>query len=227
MQSLCDNNNIAIHALENRIKIISPTQFTAFRKFIQQGEASMTSADESSVVGLGKVLDQANIHRVKHSERAARLLLHLGRRMDIPEAKLVLLRQGMLLHDIGKTQIPDSINNKRGPLTQEEWKVMKRHPELGFQMVNRVPYPREVAEIVRYHHENWDGSGYPDGLCGEAIPLHARMAAIVEVWDALLHNLPYRPAWKKSDALEYMKEQAGLKFDPQVVAVFVEMIEED
>lgn len=184
----------------------------------------MTASEDSTIDGLGKVLDQANTHRIKHSERAAKLILHLGQRMNVPEAGLVMLRQGMLLHDIGKTQIPESITGKRGPLTQDEWKVMKCHPEIGFQMVKRTPYPPEVAEIVRYHHENWDGSGYPHGLAGEAIPFYARMAAIVEVWDALLHSLPYRPAWKKADALAYVKEQSGQKFDPQIVAVFVEMI---
>lgn len=187
----------------------------------------MTLSDDASIEGLGQMLDQANVHRVKHSERAARLILSLGQPLGIPEAGLALLRQGMLLHDIGKTQIPDRITNKRGPLTQEEWKIMKRHPEIGYQMVNRIPYPAEVADIVRYHHENWDGTGYPQGLCGEAIPYYARIAAIVEVWDALLHNLPYRSAWKKSDALAYVKEQAGQKFDPRIAAVFVEMVGED
>jgi putative nucleotidyltransferase with HDIG domain len=187
----------------------------------------MTVSEDGTIKGLGNVLDQANIQWVKHSKRAARLVVRLGQKMGLPEAGLVILRQGMLLHDIGKTQIPDNIMNKREPLTQEEWRVMKRHPEIGFQIVSRVPYPPEVAEIVRYHHENWDGTGYPQGLCEEAIPLYARMAALVEVWDALRHNLPYRPAWKKCDALAYIKEQAGQKFDPQIVAVFVEMVGEE
>ncbi len=187
----------------------------------------MTVSDDAALGNLGKSLDRANIQRMKHSERAARLIFRLGERMGVPESGLVLLRQGMLMHDIGKTQIPDRIINKRGPLTQDEWKVMKQHPEIGYQLVSRVPYPVEAAEIVRYHHENWDGTGYPHGLAMEAIPLYARMAAIVEVWDALLHNLPYRPAWKKEDALLYIKEQAGQKFDPQIVSVFTGMIEEE
>jgi putative nucleotidyltransferase with HDIG domain len=186
----------------------------------------MTASENSTIDGLGKELDQDNIHRIKHSERAALLILQLGQRMNVPEAGLVLLRQGMLLHDVGKTQIPKNITGKRGPLTQDEWKVMKCHPEIGYQMVKRAPYPPEVAEMVRYHHENWDGTGYPHGLAGEAIPLYARMAAIVEVWDALLHSLPYRPAWKKDEALAYVKEQACQKFDPQIVAVFVEMVDD-
>jgi putative nucleotidyltransferase with HDIG domain len=155
------------------------------------------------------------------------LIARFGQKLGISADGLNLLSQGMLLHDIGKTQIPDSISNKRGPLTQEEWKVMKRHPELGYQIVSRDACPPEVTEIVRYHHENWDGTGYPKGLCGEAIPYYARIAAIVEVWDALLHNLPYRPAWKKADALAYLKEQAGQKFDAQLVAQFIAMVGEE
>lgn len=189
-------------------------------------DAADNAADTAAVEGLGKALDQANIQRLKHSERAARLIVRLGKEMGVSESDLAHLRQGMLMHDVGKTQIPAKITGKHGPLTQEEWKVMKRHPELGYQIVNQAQGPKAVAEIVRYHHENWDGTGYPHGLSGEAIPLYARMAAIVEVWDALTHALPYRPPWKKADALAYVKEQAGQKFDPKIVAVFVEMVEE-
>ncbi len=184
-------------------------------------------SDEVGQVELGKVLNQANTQRIKHSERTSRLIFHLGQRMGLPETSLAYLRQGMLMHDIGKTEIPDQILTKREPLTQDEWKVMKRHPEIGYKIVCCGQTPPEVAEMVLYHHENWDGTGYPKQLKGEEIPLFARMAAIVEVWDALLHVLPYRPAWKKNDALEYIRQEAGLKFDPELAAVFIEIMSED
>jgi putative nucleotidyltransferase with HDIG domain len=188
------------------------------------GEGDMTGTSDELIEGLGSLMNQANAQRLKHSERTAKLILRLGARMDLHEEEFVLLRQGMLMHDIGKTEIPEGLLNKRGPLTQEEWKVMKRHTEIGFRLVNRIPVPKPVAEMVLYHHENWDGTGYPEGLRGEAIPFYARLAAVVEVWDALTHVLPYRPAWKKEDAMNYLQDQSGLKFDPQIIPEFIRLV---
>jgi HD-GYP domain-containing protein (c-di-GMP phosphodiesterase class II) len=138
---------------------------------------------------------------------------------------LVHLRRGALLHDIGKMGIPDHILNKPGPLTEEEWEVMRQHPVHAYKLLAPIPFLHPALEVAYNHHEKWDGSGYPRGLKGEAIPLAARIFAVVDVWDALLDDRPYRRAWTEEAARAYLREQAGAHFDPQVVEVFLKVLE--
>lgn len=147
-------------------------------------------------------------------------------RMGMDAAQLAHVRRGALLHDIGKMGIPDAILLKPGPLTDEEWAIMHRHPQYAYEMLHPVQYLRPALEIPYCHHEKWDGSGYPRGLKGEEIPLSARIFAVADVWDALTSDRPYRPAWPQARALAYIREQAGKHFDPQVVRVFFEVIED-
>jgi HD-GYP domain-containing protein (c-di-GMP phosphodiesterase class II) len=126
-----------------------------------------------------------------------------------------------MLHDIGKICIPDEILQKEAPLTKEEYAIIREHPITAYNILRQVPYFRPALDIPYYHHEKWDGTGYPLGLKGKKIPLVARISAVVDVWDALLSDRPYRPAWKPEDAKMYLLEQAGSHFDPQVVRVFV------
>ena len=121
--------------------------------------------------------------------------------------------------------VPDSILQKNGPLDAEEWKVMMQHPVNAARMLEPIPFLREAVAIPYCHHERWDGTGYPQGLKGEEIPLAARIFAVVDVWDALRSDRPYRPAWTAEQTLEYIKEQSGSHFDPQVVQAFVEIIQ--
>lgn len=138
------------------------------------------------------------------------------------EEELSHVRRGALLHDIGKMGIPDSILLKPGKLTEEEWDVMRKHPVHSFRMLSRIEYLRQAIDIPYCHHEKWDGTGYPRGLKGEEIPLAARIFAIVDVWDALTSNRPYRKAWPKEKALEHIKEQSGKHFDPKIVDLFLQ-----
>ncbi|MDO9532570.1 MAG: HD domain-containing phosphohydrolase, partial [Deltaproteobacteria bacterium] len=131
------------------------------------------------------------------------------------------------LHDIGKIGIPDSILLKPGPLTEEEWKIMRQHPVKAFQLLAPIAYLKPALDIPYCHHEKWDGSGYPRGLAGEVIPLGGRIFAIVDVWDALSSDRPYRAAWPREKIIDHLKEQAGKHFDPQVVAAFLEILAED
>ena len=128
-----------------------------------------------------------------------------------------------LLHDVGKIAVPDAILRKPGPLTPEEWDVMHRHPYYSRQIVAPVEPLRRLTPWIYHHHERWDGTGYPDGLKGEAIPLAARIIAVADVWDALRSDRPYRKAWPEEKAWEHIREQAGKHFDPQVVEVFLRM----
>ena len=128
------------------------------------------------------------------------------------------------MHDIGKMGVPDNILLKPGPLTEEEWEIMRKHPQFAYELLTPIDYLHQALDIPYSHHEKWDGTGYPRGLKGEEIPLAARIFAVVDVWDALTSERPYRPAWSREKAIEYIKTQSGVHFDPQVVEVFLESI---
>ncbi len=132
---------------------------------------------------------------------------------------------GAILHDIGKMGIPDSILLKAGPLTKAEWEIMRKHPVHAYDMLSAIPFLRKAMDIPYCHHEKWDGSGYPNGLKGEDIPLSARIFALVDVWDALRSDRPYRKAWTDEEALTYIKELSGIHFDPLVVHAFFDLID--
>ena len=140
------------------------------------------------------------------------------------EEELVHIRRGALLHDMGKLGIPDSILQKADNLTAAEWEIMHKHPQFAYDMLDPIEYLRGALDIPYCHHEKWDGTGYPRGLKQEEIPVAARLFAVVDVWDALTSDRPYRPAWRKEDALNYIREQSGKYFDPQIVELFFEVI---
>ena len=139
------------------------------------------------------------------------------------EDELLQVRRGSLLHDMGKLGVPDHILHKPGSLTDEEWAVMKKHPQLAHDMLYPIEYLRPALEIPYCHHEKWDGTGYPRGMKGDDIPVSARLFAIVDVWDALTSDRPYRSAWTKEKALAHIKEQSGKHFDPAVVDLFLKI----
>jgi HD-GYP domain-containing protein (c-di-GMP phosphodiesterase class II) len=147
--------------------------------------------------------------------------------MGVPQERLEDIRRGALLHDIGKMGIPDSVLLKPGTLDEREWEIMRRHPEYAVDMLSQIDYLRPALEICYCHHEKWDGGGYPRGLKGEEIPAEARIFAIVDVWDALTNDRPYRKAWSKDDAIRYICQQNGKHFDPDVVKAFFELMRRD
>jgi HD-GYP domain-containing protein (c-di-GMP phosphodiesterase class II) len=142
----------------------------------------------------------------------------------VSESRLVLIKRGALLHDIGKMGIPDDILHKPDELSEEEQQIMRQHPQLAYDMLEPIAYLRDALNIPYCHHEKWDGSGYPRGLSGTQIPLEARLFAIVDVWDAITTDRPYRRGWPLQKALEYMQEQSGKYFDPQLVEIFLQEI---
>jgi HD-GYP domain-containing protein (c-di-GMP phosphodiesterase class II) len=150
--------------------------------------------------------------------------MRLAQAMGLNENEIIHLYRGALLHDIGKMGVPDSIVLKTGPLAEEEWVNMRKHPQYAYDMLSPISYLRLALDIPYCHHEKWDGTGYPRGLKGEQIPLAARIFAVVDVWDALTSVRPYRKAWTEAKARQYIKEQAGVHFDPQVVKVFLKEI---
>ena len=162
-----------------------------------------------------------------HTMRVTELTLQLARAQGLADDELTQVRYGALLHDIGKLGIPDSILLKPDKLTDEEWVVMRRHPEYAHAMLAPITYLRAALDIPYCHHEKWDGTGYPRGLKGHQIPLAARLFALVDVWDALRSDRPYRAAWPKEQVLDYIRTQTGAHFDPAAVEAFLRVLGRD
>jgi HD-GYP domain-containing protein (c-di-GMP phosphodiesterase class II) len=193
---------------------------------LQRSNTEITSAYDATIDGWSRALDMRDHETEGHTQRVTEMTLQLARRTAIPRDELIHLRRGAALHDIGKMGIPDRILHKPGPLTAEEWDTMRQHPQYACALLSPIDYLRPARDIPCYHHERWDGSGYPSGLKGEEIPLAARLFAIIDVFDALTSDRPYRSKWSKQAALHYIQEQAGKLFDPLIVPIFLDMINE-
>ena len=193
---------------------------------LQRSNTEITSAYDATIDGWSRALDMRDHETEGHTQRVTEMTLQLARRINIPKDELIHIRRGAALHDIGKMGIPDRILHKPGPLTTEEWNTMRQHPQFACTLLSPIDYLRPAKDIPCYHHERWDGSGYPTGLRGEEIPLPSRLFAIVDVFDALISDRPYRSKWSKQAALYYIEEQAGKLFDPLIVPTFMEMIKE-
>lgn len=178
---------------------------------------------DRTIENWSRVLHLRDKETEDHTKRVTDITLRLARRMGLSDVALLNIRRGSILHDIGKVAIPDSILFKPGPLTEEEWAVMRRHPIIATELLEPIPYLASVLEIPRSHHEKWDGTGYPDGLAGENIPLSARIFAFADVYDALTSDRPYRRAWSHLDALNYIVNQSGSHFDPSIVPIFIDI----
>jgi putative nucleotidyltransferase with HDIG domain len=189
-----------------------------------QAEHQLRESYNLTLDGWGRALELFDKETEGHSIRVTELTLEIARTLKIPENDMEHIRRGALLHDIGKMGISDQILNKAGSLTKEERKAVEEHPWFAYQLLKDIPYLEKALEIPYSHHEYWDGTGYPQGLRGENIPLSARIFAIADNWDALTSNRPYRKAWPKEDVIRYIQDQAGEAFDPDLVAVFVEKI---
>lgn len=189
---------------------------------LQRTNTELTQAYDATIEGWSYALDLRDKETEGHTQRVTEITYKLCEKFGMSESDLTYVRWGALLHDIGKMGIPDSILLKPGKLTDDEWVIMKMHPVFARKMLERVNYLKSAIDIPYFHHEKWDGSGYPEGLEGEQIPLTARIFAVADVWDALTSDRPYRPAWSKKDALKYIESAAGTHLDPQVVEVFLE-----
>jgi PAS domain S-box-containing protein/putative nucleotidyltransferase with HDIG domain len=187
----------------------------------------LEQAYNSTLEGWALALELRDKETQGHSVRIANLTLKLAKRMGIPETEMENIRRGALLHDIGKLGVPDTILLKHSTLTPSEWAIMQRHPTYAFEMLSQLKDFKDSIDIPYCHHEWWDGSGYPRGLEGEDIPLAARIFCIVDVWDALTSDRPYRQAWDRQEALAHIINQAGTHFDPRIVNEFIKMIVED
>lgn len=186
----------------------------------------LLAAYEATIEGWARALELRDKETHGHSERVIEYTIRLAIQLGFSDTDLIQIRRGVFLHDIGKMAIPDNILLKPGPLTDDEWVIMKQHPLYAYEMLVGIPYLRPALDIPFSHHEKWDGSGYPRGLKGENIPLPARIFAIVDVWDALTSKRPYRPAWPIHEVKAYLREQSGKQFDPKIADAFLRMVDE-
>jgi cyclic di-GMP phosphodiesterase len=215
---------------ELRARLMGITRLNRYQKLIQEraklrdANTQLLSAYEATIEGWSHALDLRDRETEGHSRRVTQLTVKLAQALGISDHEIMHIRRGALLHDMGKIGIPDSILHKPDKLTDEEWKIMRSHPQLAYDMLYPIEYLRPALEIPLTHHEKWDGTGYPRGLKSEEIPIVARLFAVVDVWDALTSDRPYRPAWSQEEARAYIREQSGKHFDPQVVDLFFKVV---
>jgi putative nucleotidyltransferase with HDIG domain len=187
---------------------------------VQRSKTELSQAYDATIEGWSHALDLRDKETEGHTQRVTEMTVKLARSLGLGDEELMQVRWGALLHDIGKMGIPDVILLKPGPLTDEEWVLMKKHPTFAYEMLSPIHYLKAALDIPYCHHEKWDGTGYPRGLKGEQIPLTARIFTVVDVWDALISDRPYRKAWSEEKAREHIQAGSGTHFDPQVVKTF-------
>lgn len=162
-----------------------------------------------------------------HTQRVTDMTMRMARAAGMNDDEIAHVWRGALLHDMGKLGVPDDILFKPGALTDDEWRVMRQHPQHAYDMLSPIAYLRRALDIPYCHHERWDGTGYPRGLKGEQIPLAARLFAVVDVWDALRSDRPYRAGWPEESVLAYLRAHAGTQFDPVAVDLLIRLINQE
>jgi HD-GYP domain-containing protein (c-di-GMP phosphodiesterase class II) len=191
---------------------------------LQRSNAELSLAYDATIEGLSRALDLRDKETKEHTARVTSITVKLATRLGIKQSDLIHVRRGAILHDVGKVAIPDQILFKPGPLAKDEWDIMRKHPMIAVELLSPVNYLEPALEIPHWHHEKWNGTGYPDGLSQEDIPFAARLFALADVYDALISKRPYRSAWSKWDAVQYIESQSGIHFDPRIVPEFLDLI---
>jgi HD-GYP domain-containing protein (c-di-GMP phosphodiesterase class II) len=193
---------------------------------LQRSNTDLTSAYEVAIHGWVEALELSGRETSGHAARVVDKSVDLGYHMGMSETDLIHLRRGAILHDIGNLGVPEHLLNKPGPLSDTEWPIVREHPRIALQLLSPMSFLSQAIDIPHYHHERWDGTGYPDGMRGEQIPQTARLFSVVDVYDSMTHPRPYRPAWNPAEAVDYIRHQVGLHFDPAVVRAFLKLLGE-
>ncbi len=191
---------------------------------LQTSNEGLREAYDRTIEGWAHALALRDMETIEHSRRVTEMTVRLAQALGMSNEQLVHVRRGALLHDIGKMGVPDSVLGKTGPLDDDEWVIMRRHPVYASEMLSGIDFLHLALPIPAYHHEKWDGTGYPSGLKERQIPLEARIFAVIDVWDALTSNRPYRDAWPEDKVRQHLREQAGKHFDPAIVDAFFKHI---
>ena len=215
---------------ELRARVLSISRLNRYRKLLDERKNIETAhqqlllAYDKTIAGWSHAMDLRDKETEGHSQRVTEMTVRMAQMIGITGDALLQIRRGAMLHDIGKLGVPDAILLKTAALSDEEWKLMRQHPQMAYDMLYPIEYLRPAVDIPYYHHEKWDGSGYPHGFQGEEIPLAARLFSIVDVWDAITSDRPYRAAWSFDKALAYIQEQSGKHFEPEMVKLFIKML---
>jgi putative two-component system response regulator len=218
---------------ELRARLFAISRLNRYRKLLGERQnldaahQQLLKAYDKTIEGWSRAMDLRDKETEGHAQRVTDMTLKLAKLFGVQGEELIHIQRGALLHDMGKLGVPDAILFKPDKLKDDEWDLMKQHPKMAYDMLYPIEYLRPALDIPYCHHEKWDGSGYPRGLKGEEIPFSARIFAVVDVWDALTSNRPYRAAWDTERALEYIQEQSGSHFDPAIVKVFTKIIQEN
>jgi putative nucleotidyltransferase with HDIG domain len=191
---------------------------------LQRSNIDLALAYDTTLDGWSRALDLRDRETEGHTRRVAEMTLRLARALGVPDPELIHLRRGALLHDIGKMAIPDNVLLKPGPLTEEEWGIVRQHPLTAYELLSSIAFLRPALDIPHCHHERWDGTGYPRGLRGAQIPFAARIFSVADAFDAMRSDRPYRPAMSDDEARSRIAEQSGKQFDPQVVEAFLRLV---
>ncbi|HMV28141.1 MAG TPA: PAS domain S-box protein [Anaerolineales bacterium] len=219
------------HSTDEVIEIQAASRDITERKraeeALQLAHNQLRDAYERTIEGWVRALDLRDRETEGHTQRVTDITIRVAQQLGFSEEELSHIKRGALLHDMGKIAIPDEILQKPGPLNETEWERMRQHPMYAYEMLSPIAYLNPALDIPFYHHERWNGSGYPHGLKGEKIPLSARLFAIVDVWDALRSDRPYRKAIPREQVIEYLSENANILFDPKLVEVFLKFVKEN
>jgi len=194
---------------------------------VKRSNQELAWAYDATLEGWSLALEMRDDETRGHAHRVSTLSVRLAQAIGMSESDVLHIKRGALLHDIGKMVVPDAILHKPGPLTDEEWEVMRRHPESAREFLSKIDYLRPALDVPFCHHERWDGTGYPRGLEGESIPLAARIFAVIDTYDALTSDRPYRAGWSRRDAIDHIRKGAGSHFDPAIVDHFLQMLDGD
>jgi putative two-component system response regulator len=228
LEKKAKDNDVTIGTLQKEDEFYKEYNQALVRKLedkmsqLEESNKELFHAYNATIEGWSKALDLRDNETEGHSLRVTEMTLNLASYFNFTVEELVHARRGALLHDIGKMGVPDKILLKPGPLTDEEWVIMKKHTTFAFDLLSSIDFLRPAIDIPLCHHEKWDGSGYPNGLKGEEIPLAARLFAIVDVWDALRSDRPYRLAWTREKTLDHIKALSGTHFEPDVLKICLE-----
>jgi putative nucleotidyltransferase with HDIG domain len=218
------NLDVQVRAETNDEISILTESFNTMVASLSQSQKDLIKAYDNTLEGWAKALELRDKETEGHSERVTNLTVKLAEAMGIGGEALVNIRRGALLHDIGKMGVPDAILHKNGPLDERERQIIQQHPQNAYNMLKHIDYLQAALEIPYCHHEKWDGTGYPRGLKGEEIPISARAFAIVDVYDALVSDRPYRKALPRHEVADYLKKESGSHFDPNVLNIFLRVL---
>lgn len=220
-------------SFELRLRLRTITRLDRYRKLnddrlkLEQAHHNLLQAYDATIEGWSRALDLRDKETEGHTQRVTAMTVQLARACGLDQEALRYIRWGALLHDIGKMGVPDEILFKPSQLTEEEWHIMRRHPVHAYEMLLPIQFLDQALDIPYCHHERWDGSGYPRRLQGEAIPLAARLFAVVDVWDALRSDRPYRAGWSEDKVREHICTLSGTHFDPKAVALFLHVLDKE